>query len=106
MSFTSLLKQTVQIYAAGGTNKYGRVQEGSATDHKARVDLRTTTRRGTNGELITMAGKVFLLPDVTVAQGTRIDWNGHSYQVEQTYEVPGGNGSIHHIEADIVEFRG
>lgn len=106
MSYKNLLKQSVQIFAAGTKNKYGRDTPGAATEHKARVDLRTRTRHDSQGNLVTMAGQIFLLPDAPVDQGSRIDFDGHQYQVVHTYKVPGGNGSVHHIEADIVEYRG
>jgi hypothetical protein len=106
MSFTALLKQTVTIYAAGSVNKYGRKTDGAGTEHKARVDLRTRTRHNAQGNLVTMAGQIFLKPDVSIDQGTRIDYDGHTYEVVHTYKVPGRNGVTHHIEADIVEGRG
>lgn len=107
MSFTKLMKQTITVFAKGTVNKYGRAPaEGSGTEHKARVDLRTKTRHDANGNLVTLSGMIFVGPEVTLTQGQRVDYNGQKYEVVHTYEVAGANGQTHHVEADIVEYRG
>lgn len=106
MSFEDLLNQTVTLYAPGGTNKYGRKTDGVGTNHPARVDLRTRTRHDQNGNLVTMAGQISLLPGTDVFQGQRVDYLGQQYEITHHYPVPGGDGVTHHIEADIVENRG
>lgn len=106
MSFAALLKQTITVFEPGTKNKYGRVTEGDSSTHKARVDLRTRTRHDASGNLVTMAGQIFVKPDVPLTQGTRVDYDGQKYQVVHTYKVAGRAGKTHHIEADIVEFRG
>lgn len=106
MSYRKLLNQTITVFAKGGTNKYGRGSEGAGVQHPARVDLKTRTRHNASGNLVTMAGQIFVMPDVVLEQGTRIDFDGQKYQVEHTYKAPGKRGTIHHIEADITEFRG
>ena len=107
MSFTKLMNQTITVFAKGAVNKYGRAPaEGSGTEHKARVDLRTKTRHDAQGNLVTLAGMITTGPEVALTQGQRVDFDGQKFEVVHTYPVAGGNGKLHHMEADIVEYRG
>lgn len=106
MSFTDLLNQQITLYAEGSTDGYGRTIPGAGIAVMARVDLKTKTRHDAQGNLITTAGSVTVQAGTNVHDNQRVDFDGNQYQVDHLYKVPGEDGSVHHIEFDLIEFRG
>jgi hypothetical protein len=101
MSAISLMRQevTIETVQANVRSKTGDslFETGYAT--RARFQRTTKTIMGPDRKLQPVDGIVFLPPNIDIAVGSRMTYDGQAYRVLRLDEPPGGNGRVDHLEA-------
>lgn len=105
MAIEGLLNQTITLYGKSSYNAEGREVVGSGTSVSARIQPKTKRRLLPDGSVITVDAVVFVASSVTINTDDRIAYGGDQYKVLAVYPVPGGDGSTHHKEVELIKWR-
>ncbi len=91
--YTHMLNQTITHKAISGTNDYGELELSAGTSLRARfefVDKMTHTNAGT---VIPISAEAYIEPDVSIATGDVVEYDGETYRVQGIEKVPDGTGT-------------
>jgi len=99
VSFKSMLKQSITVENPDGSrDKQGRDGLGSSTTLAARVQRTNKVITTAERDREPIDAIIFVGPETPVRKSARITYDSEQYRVIKSEDVPGRNGSIHHIE--------
>ena len=99
-----LMSQTVTIARRSSRDRYGKSTFGAAVSSPARFELSEKRRLLPNGDLVIIAGRVFLPADVSVDTDDRLTYDSVNYRVFSVDTIAGGSGKTHHLELDVTRW--
>lgn len=105
MSFTGLLNQTLSLNTVTTKDRYGRENYSTASDIECRFQKSNKVVLKSNGETQAIDAIIFVNSDCTVNVDDKVTYSNDDYKVVNKNSVAGRNGSIHHIELQVIKWQ-
>ncbi len=104
MSSTSLMNQSIALYTAGGFDRYGKEQVGSATTVRARVQQVSKVRILPNGTQYTIEAIIYVPSDTTISEGDKIRFDTKNFRVHGISTAIDGRGNTEHKKIEVTKW--
>lgn len=105
MSITGLFNQTLTNYPRDGFNPDGSEKYTTGVTEKCRFQSKQKRILLPNGQFFSIDATAYVAKTSTIVTDSRVSIYDNFYKVVSMYQVPGGDGAVHHIKLELVKWQ-